>query len=68
MLDLNQETFIAQYVTTFLATRAAFPEAGKKIEPGKAYDSLIEEAIMSARQSWCNLLAANAMVPRIRRW
>ena len=59
MLDLDRETFIAQYVTTYMATRAACPDAGRSIVEGVVYASPVDEAIGRARQAWCSLLATN---------
>ena len=61
MLKLDQDEFITQYVTTFLATRAA-----NRYEPGTPAWELapVGDAIISARNAWCQLMAYGTPPPK----
>jgi hypothetical protein len=57
MLKLDQDTFITNYVTTFLATHAAEYHAQKvKRPPLGQYTPPISEAILYARTAWYELI------------
>jgi hypothetical protein len=53
MLNLDQDKFITDYVTTFLATRAA-----NRYVPGSPDTEIapVGEALNLAREAWCRVL------------
>lgn len=70
MLNLDQDTFITQYVTTFLATRGAQQYADARIgnlEAGVRCDAMmalslpVRDAMMMARIAWYRLLEQGAV-------
>lgn len=64
MLDLDRETFIAQYVTTFLANYGAERyKLGGQWAKNVSYP--VDDAIGMARQAWCSLLAADVVMPHL---
>jgi hypothetical protein len=68
MLNLNQDAFIAQYVTTFLATWAVkeYDSACARGEQKRLNKPPVEDAVYLARMAWMHLLEL-AINPLVRR-
>lgn len=56
MLNLDQDTFITNYVTTFLSTHAADRHSRLGNDGAEKYQPPVTEAVLYARRAWYSLL------------